>query len=93
MNDMLAQVALNAFEANPPAPADYIDEEGLRRCAVCGERKEKYLEGFDKPFPCICRCEQEKRDAEKAKARRTELFKAAISRPVYLKVHLSLIHI
>lgn len=87
MNDMLAQVALNAFEANPPAPADYIDEEGLRRCAVCGERKEKYLEGFDKPFPCICRCEQEKRDAEKAKARRTELFKAAISRPVYLKVH------
>lgn len=87
MNDMLAQVALNAFKANSPAPTDYIDDEGLRRCAVCGERKQRYIDGLDNPVPCICRCEQEKRDAEELKMRRTELFKAAISQPVYQKVH------
>ena len=87
MNDMLAQVALNAFKANSPAPTDYIDGEGLRRCAVCGERKQRYIDGLDNPVPCVCRCEQEKRDGEKARARRTELFKAGISQPVYQKVH------
>lgn len=87
MNDMFAQVALNAFKANPPAPTDYIDEEGVRRCSVCGEKKQRWVDEAGMMVPCICRCEQERRDAEKAKAQRTELFKDAISRPVYLKVH------
>lgn len=87
MNDMLAQVALNAFKANPPAPTDYIDEEGVRRCSVCGEKKQRWVDEAGIMVPCICRCEQEKRDAEEAKARRTELFQSATSQPIYLKVH------
>ena len=87
MNDMLAQVALNAFKANPPAPTDYIDEEGVLRCSVCGEKKQRWVDEIGAMVPCICRCEQEKIDVGKAKARHTELFKDAISQPVYLKVH------
>ena len=86
-DNLIATLAKNAIKANPPAPTDYIDEEGLRRCTVCGERKQRYIDGLDNPVPCVCRCEREKRDAVELKVRRTELFKAAISQPVYQKVH------
>ena len=86
-DNLITTIAEKAFKANPPAPTDYIDEEGLRRCAVCGERKQRYLDGFADPVSCVCRCEREKDEQEEQKAQRTQLFKAAISQPVYLKVH------
>ena len=47
---------------------DFIGEDGLLRCCVCGERKQKRLSlyGSEKEtvVPCLCRCGEEARDAE-----------------------------
>lgn len=86
-DNLIATLAESAIKANPPAPTDYIDEEGFRCCAVCHERKETFRPELAIKVPCICRCEQEKRNTEELKVRRTELFKAALSQPVYQKVH------
>ena len=34
---------------------DYLDEEGLHRCGICGERKENryLLMGRERLFPCL----------------------------------------
>lgn len=65
-------------EVNPAKPEDYIDEEGLLRCGVCGERKQYRIKmpGFEdkeRVVPVICACirkEQEKR-AQEEEYRRT----------------------
>lgn len=65
-------------EVNPEKPEDYIDDEGLLRCGVCGERKQYRIiipgyEDKERIVPVICACvrkEQEKR-AQEEEYRRT----------------------
>ena len=73
MNEYMAKLAEKARESNPPAAGDFIGEDGLRRCGVCGEPKETLVEGAK--LPCACRCKRDERDrvkAEKEKAQYEE---------------------
>lgn len=51
---------------------DYIDDEGLLICGKCNTRKQCVVEVFGKkrmPY-CLCKCAQEKAEAEKAELER-----------------------
>lgn len=51
---------------------DYIDDEGLLMCGKCNTRKQCVVEVFGKkrmPY-CLCKCAQEKAEAEKAELER-----------------------
>lgn len=47
-------------------PGDYVGEDGLMRCGVCGTAKEYRIPATGRYVGCICKCEQDKIDAEKA---------------------------
>lgn len=52
--------------------SDYIDDEGLLMCGKCQTRKQCVVEVFGKkrmPY-CLCKCAQEKAEAEKAELER-----------------------
>lgn len=54
-------------EANKTtSESDYINEDGIRICGVCGEPKETILQlnGAMK-VPCVCRCDRERMQKEK----------------------------
>lgn len=63
-------------EVNPEKPEDYIDEEGLLRCGVCGERKQYRIRmpGWDdkeRIVPVVCACiRKEQEEREKAEEHR-----------------------
>lgn len=53
---------------------DYLDEEGLHRCGICGERKENryLLMGRERLFPCLCRCDRNRLEKQKEEDRKRE---------------------
>ena len=53
---------------------DFINADGILCCGRCGAEKEyKFVfAGRQKIVPCLCRCEQEKRDAEERARKRAE---------------------
>ena len=56
-------------EINPSKEEDYVGEDGLIRCGVCGERKQFRIEisGFRRIVPCICKCRSDEIEKEKQK--------------------------
>lgn len=74
MSNVLAEIidkAAAAAEANAPRENEYLDEEGLLRCSVCGDR----LQYVTPPLPflgresrvvrCVCRCHEEREKQRK----------------------------
>ena len=59
------------------SPDDLTDEEGLRVCAVCGERKQTWfeVEGLiaRNKVPCMCKCERDRLAAEEEARKRQEM--------------------
>ena len=43
MNEIMNSIAERARQNNPPAPDDYRGNDGLLRCAKCGEKKEAII--------------------------------------------------
>ena len=56
-------------EISPIKEGDYVGEDGLIRCGVCGKRKQFKIEisGFKKIVPCICKCRSDEIEKEKQK--------------------------
>ena len=56
-------------EVSPINDGDYMGEDGLIRCKVCGERKQFriQLSGFEKVVPCICKCRADEIEQERKK--------------------------
>lgn len=56
-------------EISPIKEGDYVGEDGLIRCGVCGKRKQFKIEisGFRKIVPCICKCRSDEIEKEKQK--------------------------
>ncbi len=52
-----------------PAQGDYIGEDGLNHCGKCKGLKQVKISlfGFERIMPCICKCQYEALEAEKAK--------------------------
>lgn len=49
------------IEINPKSENDYIDDEGLQVCGICGKRKQCKIEfgGSERIVPCLCKCGSE----------------------------------
>ena len=66
-----------AMSRDNTAPDDLTDEEGLRVCAVCGERKQAWfeVEGLiaRNKVPCMCKCERDRLAAEEEARKRQEM--------------------
>lgn len=56
-------------EISPIKEGDYVGEDGLVRCGVCGKRKQFRIDisGFKKIVPCICKCRSDEIEKEKQK--------------------------
>lgn len=70
---------INSFSENVPrAEKEYLDEEGILRCAVCHDRVE-FMAGVPelnipaRKVRCICSCVQKERDAHKERERQQEI--------------------
>ena len=74
MEDMITEIAGRVQGNRIEGPADYFDEQGLRWCGICGERKENEYDllGRRRVLPCLCRCEREARAAREAEEKRLE---------------------
>ena len=76
---MFADILAPAMARNNAAPDDQLTADGLRLCAVCGERKQTWfgVEGViaRRKVPCMCKCERDKLAAEEEarKAQETAL--------------------
>lgn len=66
-----------AMSRDNASPDDLTDEEGLRVCAVCGERKQTWfeVEGLiaRNKVPCMCKCERDRLAAEEEARKRQEM--------------------
>lgn len=80
---LMRGIAARGLKNQAVNPGDYMDEEGLLVCGVCGERRQQYIEiptwGPDGQEAtatmrviCMCRCE---RKAEEDAKRREQLQK------------------
>lgn len=47
-------------------PGDFIGDDGLMHCGVCGTAKEYRIPTTGRYVGCICKCDQDRIDAEKA---------------------------
>jgi len=74
---MFAEILQPAMSRDNSAPDDLMTEDGLRICAVCGEKKQTWFEvdGLipKSKVPCMCKCERDKREAEKAARKQQEM--------------------
>lgn len=74
---MFADILKPAMSRDNASPDDLLTEDGLRICAVCGQKKQRWFEvqGLipKSKVPCLCKCEQDKRDAEEAERKRQEM--------------------
>ena len=65
---------LNEITTTKAEESDYLGEDGLLYCGKCRTPKQLRLEKSsffgDRPVPTLCRCEQERRDAENAETER-----------------------
>ena len=77
-NSMMERIAQISIKAQKAGPEDYVDDEGLLRCGVCGERKRSRklfpapnAEDPDRQIELVvgvmCKCAREKAEQEKAK--------------------------
>lgn len=66
-----------AMSRDNASPDDLTDEEGLRVCSVCGERKQTFfeVEGLipKNKVPCMCKCERDRLAAEEEARKRQEM--------------------
>lgn len=73
---MFTNILKPAMNRDNSSPDDLLTEDGLRICAVCGQKKQRWfeVEGLipKSKVSCLCKCEQEKRDAEEAERKRQE---------------------
>ena len=73
---MFANILKPAMNRDNVSPDDLTTEDGLRICAVCGQKKQRWFEVQGliprSKVPCLCKCEQEKREAEEAERKRQE---------------------
>ena len=74
---MFANILQPAMSRDNTSPDDLQTEDGLRLCAVCGEKKQTWFEVAGlipkSKVPCMCKCERDKRDAEEAERKRQEM--------------------
>lgn len=74
---MFADILKPAMSRDNSSPDDLMTEDGLRICAVCGEKKQRWFEVQGliprNKVPCMCKCERDKRDAEEAERKRQEM--------------------
>lgn len=74
---MFANILQPAMNRDNTAPDDLTTEDGLRLCAVCGEKKQTWFEVTGlipkSKVPCMCKCERDKREAEEAARKRQEM--------------------
>ena len=56
----------------PKSPSEYIGEDGVMRCAVCGQATETTIKilGEKRKVSCICDCR--KKELQAAKRKRTK---------------------
>ena len=64
-----------ARQAIPTNEGDYTGDDGLLYCGKCRTPKQCHIEfmGKIRMPPCLCKCEAEKRDAQRAEDRRKEM--------------------
>lgn len=73
-SNVISSVEAKASQTIKREQSDYIDNEGLLMCGNCHTRKQCVVEVFGKkrmPY-CLCKCAQEKDEAEKAELERQE---------------------
>ena len=74
---MFANILKPAMNRDNTSPDDLTTEDGLRLCAVCGEKKQTWFEVAGlipkSKVPCMCKCERDKREAEEAERKRQEM--------------------
>ena len=85
MNNMINQIAVRTAKANPPAPDDFVGEDGLLRCGKCGGKKQTIvpLEGNSVKVACACLCQKAQAKRESEADERSQRFKGALESPVY----------
>lgn len=71
----LQQIITNIASRDNTSPTDFVGEDGLRRCGVCGQPKQCHIDlaGRDMVVPCTCRCEREQMVREEAEKRARRL--------------------
>jgi DNA replication protein DnaC len=74
LSKMIDGIAKAAEKANAAQDGDYTGENGLLYCGKCRTPKQCVVElfGQKRTVYCLCKCEVEKRDAEKAEQERRE---------------------
>lgn len=74
---MFVDILQPAMSRDNTSPDDLVTEDGLRLCAVCGEKKQTWfgVEGLipTSKVPCMCKCERDKLAAEEAARKRQEM--------------------
>lgn len=74
---MFADILKPAMSRDNTSPDDLMTEDGLRLCAICGEKKQTWfeVEGLipKSKVPCMCKCERDRRDAEEAERKLQEM--------------------
>lgn len=74
---MFANILQPAMSRDNASPDDLMTEDGLRLCAVCGQKKQRWFEVAGliprSKVPCLCKCEQDKLEAEEAERKRQEM--------------------
>ena len=77
VKEFINVLAERSIEANKATEGDYYDNEGLLVCGVCHTHKQCKIAPFgeERIVGCICQCEVDKRNAEKAERERAELEK------------------
>ncbi len=74
VEDIISDIAGRVEENSTRRPTDYYDEDGLRRCGVCKERKENRYNflGNVRVVSCLCKCDQAIMEARKEEEARKE---------------------
>ena len=49
--EVIGSIVQNAMAANPSAGTEYMGEDGLLHCGVCGEPVQQYVEELKKFLP------------------------------------------
>jgi len=70
MNDYLSGLAERAEKNNPPSAGDYVGDDGLLRCGVCGAPKQAEIDGVK--VACICDCKKAEREREAERKRQAD---------------------
>lgn len=74
--NILAAALQPAFCVDNSSPDDLVNEEGLRVCAVCGEKKQEwfFVDGIipKRKRSRPCRCAREKKEAEEAEEKQRQ---------------------